>query len=414
MTSTTPLPSEVPTAAIANPQDAAATPGSGEATPTAATPAPVEASTSPGPQTQASNPFEPAPVSNAAVRSASPSPSSAPEPVAQNAPAMPPRPTGVEEAPADPRVAGLRAMFPDFDDMLLLSVLESVGWDQDRAIDTLLGMNDPEYKPASQAPVQSQTDLDEQLARRLMLEEQEQQQAAWRAAHPQPPLSGGGYEPAPGGGRTQYQTYPQQGSATEGPSIASDLQEQFTKVAEAGKKTFGSLLSKVKAKMQEFDAPRQSPQSTQPTWGTPSAQAPYAAAPAASTSPVQSPAQQPAYYDPNPYRSPSPSPSPHTSPIPPVTTPAPALTMPSNPVPISSPASADATRSAAASGGSIPASGISPSSAPIDGGKLGLLPKRPVSLLRPSNETPQAQSKKPEDDDELEYAENPFEEGSRK
>ena len=35
------------------------------------------------------------------------------------------------------------------------SVLESVGGDQDRAVDTLLGMSDPEYVPqATPAPVQ--------------------------------------------------------------------------------------------------------------------------------------------------------------------------------------------------------------------------------------------------------------------
>jgi hypothetical protein len=46
-------------------------------------------------------------------------------------------------------------------------------------------------------------------------------------------------------------------------------------------------------------------------------------------------------------------------------------------------------------------------SPPIDPGKLGMLPKRAVSLLRtPSNPAP----KPDDDDDELEYAENPFEE----
>ena len=40
---------------------------------------------------------------------------------------------------------------------------------------------------------------------------------------------------------------------------------------------------------------------------------------------------------------------------------------------------------------------------PIDASKLGMLPKRPVSLLN-TEPTPKR------DDDELEYAENPFEE----
>ena len=45
----------------------------------------------------------------------------------------------------DPKVAGLQAMFPDFDAFVLQSVLEVHGGDQDRAIDALLGMSDPEY-----------------------------------------------------------------------------------------------------------------------------------------------------------------------------------------------------------------------------------------------------------------------------
>lgn len=68
---------------------------------------------------------------------------------------------------------------------------------------------------------------------------------------------------------------------------------------------------------------------------------------------------------------------------------------------------------------------VVPPAAPIDGGKLGLLPKRPVSLLRdPNAPVPGASSTTPpnavvlnathtakpvdDDDDGLEYAENPF------
>ena len=43
----------------------------------------------------------------------------------------------------------------------------------------------------------------------------------------------------------------------------------------------------------------------------------------------------------------------------------------------------------------------------IDPSKLGMLPKRPVSLLRSPNDPA---PKPDDDDDELEYAENPFEE----
>jgi hypothetical protein len=72
------------------------------------------------------------------------------------------------------------------------SVLESVDGDQDKAIDKLLGMSDPEYEHqhapvrtnstllmitclAHDIRVQDQTELDEQLARQLMLEDHERQ-----------------------------------------------------------------------------------------------------------------------------------------------------------------------------------------------------------------------------------------------
>lgn len=45
-------------------------------------------------------------------------------------------------------------------------------------------------------------------------------------------------------------------------------------------------------------------------------------------------------------------------------------------------------------------------------GKLGMLPKRPVSLLR-TNSPPTGGAPPSSDDDELEYAENPFEEGKK-
>lgn len=71
------------------------------------------------------------------------------------------------------------------------------------------------------------------------------------------------------------------------------------------------------------------------------------------------------------------------------------------------------------------------SAPPIDGGKLGLLPKRPVSLITddadpgPEKNAPaessgltaapvQGYSIDDDDDDGLEYAENPFEEPAHK
>lgn len=57
------------------------------------------------------------------------------------------------EAPADPKVAALLSMFPDFDTSLLQSVLESVAGDQDRAVDVLLGMSDPSYTSTQSSQV---------------------------------------------------------------------------------------------------------------------------------------------------------------------------------------------------------------------------------------------------------------------
>jgi hypothetical protein len=53
---------------------------------------------------------------------------------------------------SDPAIASLHAMFPDFDLLVLQSVLEATGGDKDQAVDSLLAMSDPEY-----AQSQSQT-----------------------------------------------------------------------------------------------------------------------------------------------------------------------------------------------------------------------------------------------------------------
>jgi hypothetical protein len=79
----------------------------------------------------------------------------------QEQPELPPRPQethtpppevhGPEEhvtqptEPVNPAIAPLKAMFPDFDDAVLQSVLDSVNGDQDAAVDVLLGMSDPGY-----------------------------------------------------------------------------------------------------------------------------------------------------------------------------------------------------------------------------------------------------------------------------
>ncbi|TEB30372.1 hypothetical protein FA13DRAFT_1856907 [Coprinellus micaceus] len=182
----------------------------------------------------------------------------------------PPSPFQDTQAPGDPRVAELRAMFPDLDDTILLMVLESVNGNQERAIETLLGMSDPDYKPetpaAAQAPStpMTQEELDEQLARRLMIEEQEQQQARWYAQQQQRPRPQR-QNSRPLEGQHQSPPPPPNG---QGNDTMAEIQQSLTKAAEVGKRTIGDLFTKVKAKINEFEQGRQSgPQpQQQPQW----------------------------------------------------------------------------------------------------------------------------------------------------
>ncbi|OCB87339.1 hypothetical protein A7U60_g5478 [Sanghuangporus baumii] len=304
-----------------------------------------------------------------------------------------------------PEVESLKAMFPDFDITILQSVLQSVDGDQERAADVLLGMSDPSYI-SQQHTTRSQSDLDEEFARSLVLEEQ-RQQANWHPdqpyPYPQDPRTGANvpYQPRVHQGHHGYQQ--QWGSpppqAEGGRDTMTGVQEQFTKIAETGKKTFSSLMSKVKAKMQDYDQGNNqsgsSQQSQQTSWGpgTPSGVSPpqneY-------SQPLQRGARSPPLaeavqgYDANPPSaagtglSSGPAVSATPSPIP-----APAERIPARP----------------------------PSAGNVDPSKIGMLPKRPVSLLDTTGSQPQAQSNamahRDSADDELDYVENPFEEGRK-
>lgn len=61
-------------------------------------------------------------------------------------------PAAVHADEIDPQVASLQAMFPTFDVSILQLVLEECRGDPDRAVDTLLGMSDPSYKPQTLPP----------------------------------------------------------------------------------------------------------------------------------------------------------------------------------------------------------------------------------------------------------------------
>ncbi|KAJ6503170.1 hypothetical protein C8R47DRAFT_1249374 [Mycena vitilis] len=142
---------------------------------------------------------------------------SAPTPApAPSLPQLPPPPRE-RELVADPRLSVLRAMFPDFDDSLLQSVLDSVQGNTDRAIDALLGMS--EQPPAQQQAPQTQEDLDEQLARTLMLED-ERQEHVW------------GVQQQPQQGQRPQAPGQESTAAGQDKDTMQEFQEQFNKFAE--------------------------------------------------------------------------------------------------------------------------------------------------------------------------------------
>lgn len=122
---------------------------------------------------------------------------------------------------------------------------------QERAADILLGMSDPEYVSQShtaQPPQErelSQEELDEQLARRLVFEEQQQaqiqQQANW---HPDEMYPGHQYQGQNFGQRRNVPYQPRQGGAQGqegqwsgqqggGKDTMAEVQEQLSKFAES-------------------------------------------------------------------------------------------------------------------------------------------------------------------------------------
>lgn len=286
----------------------------------------------------------------------------------------------VEEVAINPQVAALQAIFPDFDPIVLQSVLDSVNGNQDRAIDKLLGMSDPEYKEQHPTTRADQTELDEEFARNLLIQEQEEanQRRRQRQQRHKP------QEPVP---NQQRGDAPGQNTPGTGPGM-QEVTETFNRLAESGKRTFNTLFSKVKAKIQELDQPR--PDSDSPSAtnsgslfsSTPShqdrhtmmTQAHYQPA---GTQPIRG-------YDMTYQSSPTPvadQPSPTLSTGPDQRSSSPEITLGSN--------------------------HSNQQASNIDPAKLGILPKRPVTLGGSS--PPQRGST-----DELEYAENPFEDGRHK
>lgn len=227
----------------------------------------------------------------------------------QETPSLPPRPANEEE---DPNISALRGMFPDFDVAVLQSVVENVHGDQDRAIDVLLGMNDPSYVSQNTRPHLSETSLDEEFARRLALEEESretQRLIAEHAAHEQ--RNQHSWVPGVPAQGAQWNTTspPQAQSPPPGQKDAmTEITEQFGKIAESGRKTFSSLFAKVKQKVQEFETQQTSGfQKPQYGWDTNQNQAvippgqqppPTTQRPAAQAAPRPTPQTNPSYFSP--------------------------------------------------------------------------------------------------------------------
>ncbi|TFK83393.1 hypothetical protein K466DRAFT_627808 [Polyporus arcularius HHB13444] len=300
-------------------------------------------------------------------------------------------------------------MFPDFDVLVLQSVLESVNNDQDRALDILLGMNDPEYV-STQAPAQvwSQLDLDEQLARQLMLEDQREQRHASGNSWPRRSEDEVPYQARQQHGHPEPNRLAPQGTASGTGTDFQEIQRTMGQIAESGKRTFSSIVSRVKAKINEYDQSRgpgagqSSGSSTTPQWGS-------APATQVDRHTATSQAHRQQYFAPGSAGQPQPSLQNNTQ----VSQPAPLSPPVASPIPTPSARPVSPVASGLTPTGSprpssdVPRPPPTVSGNPVNPVKIGLLPKKPVSLLN-TNSPPATRPS--DDDDELEYVENPFEE----
>ncbi|EST06468.1 Ubiquitin system component Cue [Kalmanozyma brasiliensis GHG001] len=74
-----------------------------------------------------------------------------------------------------PAVAELKLMFPDLDNDTIAAVLASRGGDQEGAVNALLQMSDPEFKPST---TETRTDSDALLAQSMAMEEEQRHHEA--------------------------------------------------------------------------------------------------------------------------------------------------------------------------------------------------------------------------------------------
>ncbi|KAG6375711.1 hypothetical protein JVT61DRAFT_3286 [Boletus reticuloceps] len=270
----------------------------------------------------------------------------------------------------DPHVASLKAIFPDFDDAVILSVLETTNNDHDHALDVLLGMNDPSFVPpkppprrhrissnplhplmpsASHKKSSTSSSQEDSPLKNNMLPLRHGSHRVWRAKQCINPIS---HEEGGTAGVFNPRVHHRHKVKVKVEEIPwQSSRKGLTALLNVpGKKTFSSIVSKVKAKMQDYDQgsgwswpqnppPNQSPQTapassyspaqqqgseqvpyTQPyqfaqpanpqrqtSQSQPARQSTYVSSPPrsgvlrpAAAEPAQSTnSQQPSYYDPN-------------------------------------------------------------------------------------------------------------------
>jgi len=214
------------------------------------------------------------------------------------------------------------------------------------------------------------------------------------------------------------------GTSPTGQPGQPDFRQQFMEVAETGKRGFNTLLSKAKAKMQEYNANQQG--GGQPNSGT----GEQGYSPASYQPPMQQQHymnQTPGYYAPAPAARRTPSPASVATPQetgyrvnPPNNTGAARMTP--TPVDVSAPVQSLGAGMGVAPPMPTRSSFDTPdgSRASFDTSRLGLKPKRPVSLIN-NNMTPQSPTAAAKgksrattvedaaEEDDLEYITSPFE-----
>ncbi|ORX35358.1 hypothetical protein BD324DRAFT_632518 [Kockovaella imperatae] len=166
------------------------------------------------------------------------------------------QPAAAAPAPhANPKVAELQVMFPTIEVEVIEMILESCGGSQDRAIEQLLSMTDPEFKPDelahSRQEEASQVDLDAEFARSLHMQDEERMRQGGRALPYQPRVR---TRPLPGDGQQAYFNPTTAGAPPrdENPPGMLAMEDKLNQYAEIGKQTFSSIFNKAKAKYSEL------------------------------------------------------------------------------------------------------------------------------------------------------------------